>query len=242
MDNVTSVKKSTAVILALFFSFWTWLYTFKQDGRKLWIVLGILLLLLVPAFYLWNTEPPPPEIQPGKFFFYDPPFGDSYTIGSVSSGVLLVIYYFIIWAFVVIYAISRPVKDYVIADNPEQKHSLLLAVIFGPFSWLYRYRQNAWKFWLSLVILIVSLIIVPRMTHAVTFSTIREISSPGYVDLRFSFSQRLNDFLFNNLWQYSEYYQLKNIRLVSFLVPAVLWAYPVIEGSVRLLRRNKTPV
>jgi len=33
--------KTTAVLLAVFLSFWTWLYTFKADSAKFWIGLGV---------------------------------------------------------------------------------------------------------------------------------------------------------------------------------------------------------
>ncbi len=33
--------KTTAVLLAIFLSFWTWLYTFKADSTKFWIGLGV---------------------------------------------------------------------------------------------------------------------------------------------------------------------------------------------------------
>ena len=36
----TGKSKTTAVLLAVFLSFWTWLYTFKRDSTKFWIGLG----------------------------------------------------------------------------------------------------------------------------------------------------------------------------------------------------------
>ena len=37
-------SKTTAVVLALFFGFWSWLYTFRKDQLKFWIFLGILIV------------------------------------------------------------------------------------------------------------------------------------------------------------------------------------------------------
>ena len=39
-------SKTTAVVLALFFGFWSWLYTFRKDQLKFWIFLGILMIAL----------------------------------------------------------------------------------------------------------------------------------------------------------------------------------------------------
>lgn len=39
--------------------------------------------------------------------------------------------------------------------TPKTKTTaVILAVIFGLFSWLYTYQQNAWKFWLNLLLTI----------------------------------------------------------------------------------------
>jgi len=49
--------KQTAVVLAVFLSFWSWLYTFKQDKVKFWI--GLILsavgpfMLFLPNFIVW---------------------------------------------------------------------------------------------------------------------------------------------------------------------------------------------
>jgi len=45
-----SKSKSTAIILAFFFGYWSWLYTFKRDRAKFFICL--LLSILVSALYV----------------------------------------------------------------------------------------------------------------------------------------------------------------------------------------------
>lgn len=42
--------KSTALILAVLFGFWTWLYTYREDGWKFWLNL----ILSVITFGLWG--------------------------------------------------------------------------------------------------------------------------------------------------------------------------------------------
>ena len=41
VSSSTPRTKTTAVLLAIFLSFWTWLYTFKADSTKFWIGLGV---------------------------------------------------------------------------------------------------------------------------------------------------------------------------------------------------------
>jgi len=37
-------SKATSVLLAVFLSFWTWLYTYKKDAWKFWVGLGLAIL------------------------------------------------------------------------------------------------------------------------------------------------------------------------------------------------------
>jgi hypothetical protein len=42
--------------------------------------------------------------------------------------------------------------------NPKVKStSVILAVLFGVFGWLYTYQQDSWKFWLNLALTIVTI-------------------------------------------------------------------------------------
>lgn len=59
-------SKVAAVLLAIFLGFWTWLYTYREDGVKFWIALGASVgnvLLLILTLGLWI------------FFFWIPIFG-----------------------------------------------------------------------------------------------------------------------------------------------------------------------
>ena len=41
---VTHKSKTTAVVLAVFFSYWSWLYTYRRSRIKFWIVLSIAMI------------------------------------------------------------------------------------------------------------------------------------------------------------------------------------------------------
>ena len=48
IESALSPKsKAVAVVLAIFFGFWSWLYTFKKDQLKFWIFLGILITMVI---------------------------------------------------------------------------------------------------------------------------------------------------------------------------------------------------
>lgn len=50
-------SKTTAVVLAVLLSFWTWCYTYKRDASKFWIGLGVglvgIFLLGIPSIGVW---------------------------------------------------------------------------------------------------------------------------------------------------------------------------------------------
>jgi hypothetical protein len=45
-------SKGAAILLAVFLSFWTWLYTYKRDAAKFWWGLGLGILGALTAFFL----------------------------------------------------------------------------------------------------------------------------------------------------------------------------------------------
>ncbi len=49
--------RTTAIVLAVFLSFWTWLYTYKKDSTKFWIglvsSLAGIFLLFIPSIGIW---------------------------------------------------------------------------------------------------------------------------------------------------------------------------------------------
>jgi hypothetical protein len=42
-------SKTTAILLAVFLGFWTWVYTYKTDKVKFWVGLASCLLIVVPV-------------------------------------------------------------------------------------------------------------------------------------------------------------------------------------------------
>jgi uncharacterized membrane protein len=48
----TEKRKITSILLAVFLSFWTWLYTYKKDAWKFWVGLGLNALYIFIIFVL----------------------------------------------------------------------------------------------------------------------------------------------------------------------------------------------
>ena len=45
-------NKGIAILLAVFLSFWTWVYTYKKDATKFWIGLVLAVVGFISAFFL----------------------------------------------------------------------------------------------------------------------------------------------------------------------------------------------
>ena len=44
------------------------------------------------------------------------------------------------------------------SQNPKSKTTaVVLAVLFGPFAWIYTYKTDAWKLWLNLSLTVVTI-------------------------------------------------------------------------------------
>lgn len=47
--SLSPKNKTVSVVIALFFGFWSWLYTYRKDQIKFWIFLGLLITTIVFA-------------------------------------------------------------------------------------------------------------------------------------------------------------------------------------------------
>jgi len=48
--ELSGKTKIVAIILAIFFGLFSWLYTYKKSAKKFWIALGILMLFIILYF------------------------------------------------------------------------------------------------------------------------------------------------------------------------------------------------
>lgn len=67
-----SKSKTTAVLLACFLSFWTWLYTYKKNTWKFWVglVVGIVGIALsgIPAIGVWIWAIVDVSVKPRSYY------------------------------------------------------------------------------------------------------------------------------------------------------------------------------
>ncbi|GAI84355.1 unnamed protein product, partial [marine sediment metagenome] len=55
--EIIAKKKWVAIVLAVFFNFWAWLYTYKKSYKKFWIVFSITLGVPVITFIILFSLP-----------------------------------------------------------------------------------------------------------------------------------------------------------------------------------------
>lgn len=92
-------SKGVAVVLAIFFSFWAWLYTYGKNSGKFWIVFIINSLRNVLLIYLISSS-----YNYSDYLSY---------IESISGGILTIIiissiWNFAVWLWVLIYYAIKP--------------------------------------------------------------------------------------------------------------------------------------
>ncbi len=152
-------KKITAVVLAVIFGYWTWLYTCNRNGWKFWAGLAI---NLTGFFLVTLAIPPFPATQAIAIwlnYFLFPvafllsalyPFVISIlTLGSDIKFAAVLLAWAVTWLWAIIDTLFHP-QGYYDSTTPGNKSTaLLLAVLFGPAVWLYTYSKNAAKLWIS---------------------------------------------------------------------------------------------
>ena len=92
-ENVNPVKsKATAIILAIFFGYWSWLYTYKVNKGKFWFFLIADILRTVYMFQLITSKPSM------DFYSYSSIFSSEFYIALLFSSILTVISW--LWALI----------------------------------------------------------------------------------------------------------------------------------------------
>ncbi|MEK6706850.1 MAG: TM2 domain-containing protein [Bdellovibrionota bacterium] len=136
-------NKTIAILLAVFFGPWTWLYTYKRDPGKAAIGLGsnITTLVLTTLILVEARSNSPVDsteaLKAGEANAY---------LALFALQVL-----FFTWLFAIVITALRK-EWYLDSDVPRQKQSaILIALFLGPWTWLYTYRKDYRKFWLAII-------------------------------------------------------------------------------------------
>ena len=213
-------KRDIAILLAVFFSFWAWLYTFGKDVRKFWISLFVNTLLVILSVLIFRLAMniPGEAAEAGIYSF----------IGAM---VIFIPIWLLIWALAIADAFNKSPQQYASYSIKSKKTGLLLTVLFGPFGYIYTYNKDAIKFWIAIAILVGSFFLVPVILSF--YDTAYPTIGAYFKDF---FRIPMNLFL-DLLFYFLDYYS-GTIKPVSFLVPAVLWVGAIASSIIRYLKRD----
>jgi hypothetical protein len=157
-STIQSNNTFHSLLLAIFIGPWTWLYSYNRDWWKLW-----------PALLIGYVN----------LYFYKVGFGN---IDSIDEDFRFDIFLSIslgIWILSILLAIIRMLHSRKIMTTQSimptnnigksKATSLILAIFVNVFTWLYTYRQDAWKFWVGLTLLLFTILleIFSLPTHTV---------------------------------------------------------------------------
>jgi hypothetical protein len=226
-ETVNIPKKNTAVLMAVLFNFWAWLYTFHKDYWKFWTCLVVSLLFLSGYCLLYLLE------------LASMPSDDNIAQGFrlIFQGILIFIYT-LIWLSVVLDTTIKSRQTYEKSGIKTPVTAVVLSIIIGPMAWLYTFNKDKWKFWVSLVLVVASIVVLPWLLTNDVFPYFKQLYKAGYVDLNWPFSLRLRYF-----WMYVrlgyEYYYANHCNNISLIIPILAWAYPVVENTVRLFQSKQ---
>ena len=124
-------SKSTAIVLAVFFSFWSWLYTYRKNLIKFWFILALNLIfsILIPVtgyLFISITTEEHPEFEEYLRGFETLFNSNSANIPEASYrtfGIIILILIFIgiykigVWIWVIIDNAIKPKAFYTFYSN-----------------------------------------------------------------------------------------------------------------------------
>jgi hypothetical protein len=173
-------SKAQAILLAVLFGPWTWLYTYHQDKRKFWvslILIPVAFILIAATISLALSTPDLFSTGTSALFLLII-FLVLHEVFSGAISFLIVLWSMItasgpgvdfypiwtfyllpaciflplaaVWVYAIIGSTTKPKVKY--ESEPEEiskKTALIMAIAFSYNAWLYTYRKDAWKFWVS---------------------------------------------------------------------------------------------
>ena len=219
MAIFVETRKRTAILLALLLGFWSWLYTYDKDAWRFWFCLAINLGAFLICLGI---------VSDARDFTANSPL-DMYVCGMYSFANMALAFFIAgtawvaTWLAAVLDAITKPTAIYETCATQSSKIAVFLAILFGPFGFLYTYNKDAVKFWIAIVILVISAIMSPQAV----FYFVEGIAYPA------SIIEYLLALLLSFL-----YYISPGIHPVVFIVPALLWASAITISIIRYRKRS----
>ncbi|MFC1964015.1 hypothetical protein ACFLV1_01460 [Chloroflexota bacterium] len=159
------------------------------------------------------------------------PIGEAKAYSFIGVIVIALPIWLVIWGLAISDAFNKTPEQYVSHSTKSKKIALFLTFLFGSFGWLYTYSKDAIKFWMAIVILLGSLILVP------VYLSFTETAYPTVWRYLKDFLRIPGDLFLDLIFYYFDYY-LGVTKPISFLVPAFLWAVAVATNIIRLIKRD----
>ncbi len=133
----------TGIILAIFLGPLAWLYTYRRDVWKATLGAAVVANAWVNSvafsFFYFRTD-----------WFQDPmPLSEIFT-NIMAYAVLIFLVPLWIWAIVSMFRAKQ--WEIYTPETRRQTTSIMLAVFLGPWTWLYTYKKDKWKFWVSILV------------------------------------------------------------------------------------------
>jgi hypothetical protein len=132
-------SKTIAILLAVFFGPWTWLYTFRKDAWKASAGLGSNLSILIFTINLSVIT------QRSK---------DDSGLAIIAPLFMSIILFFTTWILSIVDTTIKKREWYNTIENHHRKamSATYLALFLGPWAWLYTFFKDRWKFYISIIL------------------------------------------------------------------------------------------
>jgi hypothetical protein len=156
-------NKLVSILLAVFIGPCTYIYTIKRDSSKAAVGLGLNLSIFVLTFSI--LYPATKNVPPGE--------GE----GIIFPIIFPIILYIFTWILVLTDTLVS--KEWVITHfrNKSKTTGLLLSIFFGPWTWLYSYAKDWWKFGIG-ILAGYGFVLVYSFTNNDTFMALWMLSIP----------------------------------------------------------------
>lgn len=135
-------NKRVALLLACLFGPWTWVYSYNKNPGKAAVGLGLNVSLLTFWLNIAISLRSAPQDRTG-----DNP-GEAILYTAIPTFAVL----FATWIIAIIITANDKEWKLTIPQGREKMHAIILAIFLGPWTWLYTYQVDYWKFWPAVVI------------------------------------------------------------------------------------------
>jgi hypothetical protein len=132
-------NKLIAILIAVFFGPWSWLYTYSRDPGKAAAGIGSNLSIILPLAIM--------DIGISKI-------EEAHNAGEPLVYCFIVALPIFIATWIASIACNSIEKKWYLSEPKGRSKiaGIIIAIFLGPWTWFYTYPKDYWKFWLSIII------------------------------------------------------------------------------------------